>query len=144
LNDEPSERSGDAVPADWPRRTFLRFALGFAGAALAGGAIDGAEAARRGQGGPTSGPISTGWIVTRTEAGNFVLAPDPTQLRVTFRNESTERFDCSVEAVSSEFVARDSVFPGQSKVIAVPVHDWYLLGTWDPHGDPSFGISLPL
>jgi hypothetical protein len=135
------------MPARWHRRKFMRVALGFAGALLAGRSFGSVEAARRGFSGPghpDGNQASVGWIVTRTAAGNFEVAPDPTPLRVTFRNEGADFYDCAVDAASTQFIEHAQILPAQPRVISVPAHDTYLISSWDTHGDPLFGVSLPL
>lgn len=147
MEGEPPGRRIERVPGGWHRRRFMRGALGVAGALLAGRSIGSVEAARRGFGGPgrpDENQTSVGWIVTRTAAGNFEVAPDPTPLQVTFRNEGADFYDCAVDAASTPFIEHAQIFPGQPRVIAVPAHDTYLISSWDTHGDPLFGVSLPL
>jgi hypothetical protein len=125
----------------------MRVALGFAGALLAGRSFGPAEAARRGFSGPgrpDDNQTYLGWIVTCMAAGNFEVAPDPTPLRVTFRNEGADFYDCAVDATSTQFIEQARIFPAQPRVISVPAHDTYLISSWDTHGDPLFGVSLPL
>jgi hypothetical protein len=144
---ESPDRRVVTAPAGWRRRTFIKAVIGCAGALLAGGSIGSAEAARRGYSGPgrpDGNQTYIGWIVTRTSDGNFEVAPDPTPLRVTFQNEGADFYDCAVDAASVQFIEHARIFPGQPKVISVPAHDAYLISSWDTHGDPIFGVSLPL
>jgi len=76
--------------------------------------------------------------------GHFEFETDTTWTWVSFRNNSGAYYDCGIDGSAVEFIERAKVHLGQPEIIAAPEHDTYLTSSWDPEGNLTFGVFLPL